>query len=134
MTNPKLPVFAHTKVGLGTCTACHEASALQGAHKGVKPGQSEVAQLKLPNDFCFKCHGSYDALASQTVASTVFKTPDDRYINPHSPPDASHASDIGCFSCHELHGTIDPLKYCYKCHMAKVLECNTCHGPGGVKD
>lgn len=60
-----------------------------------------AAGVKVNNDYCFKCHGSYETLAKRTEKLDP---------NPHR----THLGNVRCTDCHSLHGA--PRNMCNDCH------------------
>ena len=118
-----------------TCISCHnDEDALVSAHQGKDSSSKMPVRLKtteVTEESCLACHGSTQALAEQTAASTVLTDKNGTVVNPHDVPQVAGHEKITCTSCHVMHTTEDldetAMAFCVNCHHKTVFECNTCH-------
>jgi cytochrome c-type protein NrfB len=116
LSDSELSAYTHAQAGL-TCLDCHELTALEQVHENADPNANEVVERKFPNEFCLKCHGSYQSLTELTKDSTVFEG-----TNPHD----THLGEVECYSCHGIHKTSKGIQYCYSCHHPEALFTQGC--------
>ncbi|WP_287195228.1 cytochrome c3 family protein [Syntrophothermus sp.] len=88
------------------CQDCHKSSYVDKAKEGVKyiTGQYEtpLPELKVSQQECLKCHGSYEKIAERTAKLEP---------NPHENP---HYGNLECNACHKMHR--ESKVYCAQCH------------------
>lgn len=95
----------HRQAGV-TCQDCHKSSYVDKVKEGTKyiTGQysTPLPGLKVSQQECLRCHGSYEKVAALTAKMEP---------NPHENP---HFGNLECSSCHKMHK--ESKVYCAQCH------------------
>ncbi len=103
----------HSKAGIG-CLECHQLTNKQEKENVSKfrrkNFKTPLSEREYPNEFCFKCHGSYKEVAERTKDFQK----KDLTRNPHE----SHYGEIDCNLCHKSHKP--SVDYCSECHPPLV--------------
>lgn len=123
MALPAVSASAAPKAPAIDKQAVAKSAFLDGIHARAKVGCNDCHGKKAPevgdtvaNAVCSGCHGSYEAIAKETVPAKYPKR------NPH----ASHLGEIDCVVCHKGHEA--SASYCTGCHKKFEMPI-----PGGTK-
>jgi len=142
------------------CLDCHEPT-LQEQIEEVQTYvtgsyRNPLAKVTFSDDFCFRCHDSWETVAAGTdgyvldyswvddetvemLAAAGYVLADHTDVNPHAVtvksgadgnPHAGSGEHLQCSQCHSMHsGESATLNGCKGCHHSGTFAaCATCHG------